>query len=285
MGAALAREWAAAGEEVLAFDRKSLPLGDADLMEHMLNQVEFNTLVNCAAITNVDYCESHVDEAFRVNGIAANEAALICEQKGARCIHISTDYVFDGKSDRPYVETDAPAPLSVYGASKRVGEDAVLAAGTRHWVVRVSWVFGPDRTSFVDQVITRALSEERVDAVNDKWASPTYTVEVAKLLWPFLQNVDGGGVLHVANSGGCTWQEYGQWALDCALEAGVPLKTTKVGGVPMAAISAFVAKRPVYTCLDTAKLINLGRVAPLPWKEAVQTHVRRQVEAGIWSAK
>jgi dTDP-4-dehydrorhamnose reductase len=284
LGAALAREWSAAGEDVLAFDRKSLPLGDADIMEHMLKQLDFDVLVNCAALTNVDYCETHADEAFRINGIAANEAALVCEQKGARCIHISTDYVFDGKSDRPYKEVDVPAPLSVYGASKRVGEDAVLAAGSRHWVVRVAWVFGPDRISFLDQIISRAMTETRVDAVNDKWSSPTYTEEVAKLLWPFLRNVPGGGILHVANEGICTWQEYGQWALDCAAAAGVPLKATTVGGVPMAAIKAFVAKRPVYTPLDTTKLHQIGRLAPRPWREAVDSYVKSQVAAGVWVA-
>jgi dTDP-4-dehydrorhamnose reductase len=282
LGAALAREWIAAGEDVLAFDRKGLPLGDADIMEHMLNQLDFDVLVNCAALTNVDYCETHADEAFRINGIAANEAALICEHKGARCIHISTDYVFDGKSDRPYREVDPQSPLSVYGASKRVGEDAVLAAGSRHWVARVAWVFGPDRISFLDQIISRALTESRVDAVNDKWSSPTHTEEVAKLLWPFLRNVPGGGILHVANEGICTWQEYGQWALDCALAAGLPLKATTVGGVPMAAIKAFVAKRPVYTPLDTTKLTQIGRLAPRPWKEAVEAYVRSQTAAGVW---
>jgi len=285
LGAALASAWQAAGEDVVALDRTALPLGVEGKVESVLGDIQFDVLVNCAALTNVDYCESHPEEAFKINGEAANDIALHCEDRGARCIHISTDYVFDGTSNKPYTEADAPNPISVYGASKRLGEDAVLSAGARHWVVRVSWVFGPDRVSFVDQVITRAQSEGRVDAVDDKWATPTYTVEAATLLRPFLRRVEGGGVLHLANEGACTWQEYGQWALDCARDAGVKLHSTTVGGVPMSSIKAFVAKRPVYTVLNTSKLVGLARLQPHSWKEAVRTHVLDQVRRGIWQTQ
>lgn len=285
LGAALSREWSNAGEDVITFDRKELPLGNAERLEQVLGGIEFDSLVNCAALTNVDYCESHPEEAFKTNGEAANELALLCEQKGARCLHVSTDYVFDGHSQKPYLETDSARPISVYGESKRLGEEAVLAAGARHWVVRVSWVFGPDRPSFVDQVVSRALNEERVDAVNDKWATPTYTLDVATLLRPFLRRVEGGGLLHLTNTGACTWQEYGQHALDCAAAAGLPLKTLKVGGVPMSSIKAFVAKRPVHTILDTAKLVTLGRLQPRPWQEAVAAHIQSQIAAGVWKSQ
>lgn len=285
LGAALVREWIAAGEHVIGFDRTELPLGNAVRLEQVLGSMEFDSLVNCAALTNVDYCEKNPEEAFKINGEAANEVALLCEQKGARCLHISTDYVFDGASKKPYTETDAANPISVYGSSKRLGEEAVLAAGPQHWVVRVSWVFGPDRPSFVDQVISRALVEERVDAVNDKWATPTYTTDAATLLRPFITpRIEGGGVLHLSNSGSCTWQEYGQFALDCAVAEGLALKTTKVGGVPMSSIKAFVAKRPVHTVMDTSKLLQLGRVRPQSWQEAVKGYVKSQVEDGAWTA-
>lgn len=285
LGAALVREWSTAGEDVISFDRKELPLGNAERLEQVLGAIEFDSLVNCAALTNVDYCESHPEEAFKINGEAANEVALLCEQKGARCLHISTDYVFDGHAQKPYVETDAAQPISVYGESKRLGEEAVLAAGARHWAVRVSWVFGPDRPSFVDQVVSRALNEEQVDAVNDKWATPTYTLDVATLLRPFLRRVEGGGLLHLTNTGSCTWQEYGQHALDCAAAAGLPLKTLKVGGVPMSSIKAFVAKRPVHTVLDTGKLVALGRLQPRSWQEAVSAHIDSQIAVGVWKVQ
>jgi dTDP-4-dehydrorhamnose reductase len=283
LGAALVRAWRALGEDVVGLDRAALSLGTDGKVESVLNEIQFDVLVNCAALTNVDYCETHPEEAFKINGEAANDIALHCEDRGARCIHISTDYVFDGNTSKPYTETDTPAPISVYGASKRMGEEAVLSAGSRHWVARVSWVFGPDRVSFVDQVVSKALSESRVDAVDDKWATPTYTLDSATLLRPFLRRVDGGGILHLANTGVCTWQEYGQWALDCAKEAGLPLKTSTVGGVPMSSIKAFIAKRPIYTAMETGKLASLTRLQPRTWKEAVRAHVVDQVQRGFWN--
>lgn len=134
-------------------------------------------------------------------------------------------------------------------------------------------------------MVSRALNEEKVDAVNDKWATPTYTLDVATLLRPFLRRVEGGGLLHLSNSGSCTWQEYGQYALDCAAAAGLPLKASKVGGVPMSSIKAFVAKRPVHTVMDTGKLVALGRLQPRPWQEAVSAYIQSQIAAGVWKAQ
>lgn len=175
-------------------------------------------------------------------------------------------------------------PVSVYGASKLAGDHAVLAAGQEHWVVRVSWVFGPDRPSFVDQIVVRALREDRVDAVADKWATPTYTLDAAVLLRPFLRGISEGGILHLSNAGACTWQEYGQWALDVAVEAGLPLRATTVGALAMGDLKAFVAKRPPYTVMDTTKLARIGGVPPRPWKSAVREYIRTQIEAGVFSA-
>ncbi|MEI6712479.1 MAG: dTDP-4-dehydrorhamnose reductase [Verrucomicrobiota bacterium] len=282
LGSALAREWKAAGENVIALDRHSLPLGDPAVLKRTLSALDFDVLVNCAALTNVDYCEGNRDEAFRINGEAPAALAVLCEQKGARCIHISTDYVFDGLANRPYRESDAANPVSVYGASKLAGEQAVVSVGERHWSVRVSWVFGPDRPSFVDQIVTRAVKEDRVDAVADKWATPTYTLDAGQLLRPFLRQIEGGGIIHLSNAGLCSWQEYGQWALDCAHEAGVALKAKTVGALAMADLKAFIAKRPPYTAMDTSKIAGLTGCEPRSWKDAVRDHIFAQAKLGVW---
>lgn len=284
LGAALVREWALAGETVEGMDRRALPLNELEAIEGRLWAVDFNVLVNCAALTNVDYCEGHRDEAFLLNATAPERLAQICEKRGARCIHISTDYVFDGAAKRPYTESDAASPISVYGESKLAGERAVLAMSPRNWSVRVSWVFGPDRASFVDQVVARALKEEVVEAVADKWATPTYTVDAARLLRPFLAGLNGGGVLHLSNGGVCSWQEYGQWALDCAVEAGLPLKARRVGALAMADLKAFVAKRPPFSAMNTSKLRGLTGQEVRGWKEAVREYVLGQAERGAWGA-
>jgi dTDP-4-dehydrorhamnose reductase len=286
LGAALAREWAqesAQGgprEEVTGFTRRELDLGDDTALRAALEPLEFEVLVNCAALTNVDYCETHEAEAFAINAHAVGTLARICERKGARLIHISTDYVFDGEKREPYAEEDEPRPISVYGASKLAGERAALEVSERHLVARVSWVFGPDRPSFVDQILARARKEERVEAVADKWAVPTFTLDAAAMLQPLLRKIPEGGVLHVCNSGGCTWQEYGQWALDCAVQAGVELKARTVGALRMSDIAAFVARRPPFTVMSPKKVARLTGSEPRHWQQAVESYVRDFVAPG-----
>jgi dTDP-4-dehydrorhamnose reductase len=274
LGAALVREWRAAGDDVVGFNHQTLDIGNFDAVRETLGGEEFDVLVNCAALTNVDYCETHAEEAHRLNGEAVANIAEVCSRKKARCIHISTDYVFDGAKQEPYVESDAAEPISVYGASKLAGEQLLHAVSAEHLAVRVSWVFGPDRVSFVDQVLQRALENDSVAAIADKIAVPTYTLDTARLLRPLLRDIPAGGVLHLCNGGACTWQEYGQLALDVAVEAGVRLRARQVEPQRMADLKAFIAKRPVRTAMSTARLTSLTGHTPRPWQDAVAEYVR-----------
>jgi dTDP-4-dehydrorhamnose reductase len=273
LGAALAREWRAAGEDVTGFARQELDLSQPDQLRATLEPLDFAVLVNCAAQTNVDRCETHPDEAKQINADAVRVLAEICTKKGARCIQISTDYVFDGAKVGAYTEEDAALPISHYGASKKAGETALLEVSDKHLAVRVSWVFGPDRPSFVDQILQRARTEESVAAIADKIAVPTYTLDAAHLLRPLLFQKPVGGLLHLCNGGQCTWQEYGQFALDCAAEAGMELKARTVGALKMADLKAFIAKRPPNTAMSTDKLASIIGEQPRAWREAVREYV------------
>jgi dTDP-4-dehydrorhamnose reductase len=275
LGAALLREWHAAGDDVVGLNRAQLDLADVEGIRHVLEGQSFDVLVNCAAATNVDLCETNSSEAFRVNGDAVRVLGEVCSSKGARCIHISTDYVFDGAKTEPYTEEDPAEPISQYGASKRAGEIELLNVSDKHLVVRVSWVFGPDRPSFVDQIVKRALEHDTVEAIGDKWAVPTFTLDAAALLRPLLYEVPAGGIVHLCNTGGCTWREYGQFALDRAAEAGAPLKARTVGMLHMADLKAFIAKRPPYTVMSTKKLTRLTGSEPRSWQEAVADYIGR----------
>ena len=269
LGAALQRAWGAGG-----LTRAQLDIADADAVRRTLEPLDFDVLVNCAALTNVDRCETHPDEAFAINRDAVRTIAQVCSAKNARCIHISTDYVFAGDQRVAYIEEDRAVPISHYGQSKLEGEKALHEIDRDHLAVRVSWVFGPDRPSFVDQIVQRAVTEEKVEAIGDKWAVPSYTLDIAELLAPFLRDRREGGVLHLCNSGECTWQEYGQYALDCAREAGLKLKATTVGALKMADLKAFIAKRPPYTVLSTSRIAGLTGHTPRSWQEAVRAYVR-----------
>lgn len=275
LGAALAREWRALGDEVVGFNHATLDLGDDNQLRATLAPLDFDVLVNGAALTNVDYCETHADEAYRINEQAVRTIGAICAEKGRRCIHISTDYVFDGETSAPYVETDPVGPLGVYAASKLAGEKALLETASNHLVARVSWVFGPDRPSFVDQILKRATETDDLSAIDDKWSAPAYTVDLAEWLRPFLEKAAVGGVIHLCNSGICTWREYGQYAIDTAISLGVPLKGRTVAPLKMCDLKAFIAKRPVYTVLSTAKFTELTHMVPQSWQAAVEDHVRK----------
>ncbi len=280
LGAALARIWSAS-DEVLAFAHADIDLAKPGEIERVLEPLGFDVLVNCAALTNVDYCETHEEEAMRVNAAAVGELGALCARKRVRCLHIGTDYVFDGETRRPYTEADPPRAISIYGESKLRGEQVLLEASSGHLVVRVSWVFGPDRPSFIDGILKRALESDSAEAIGDKWSAPSFTLDLAGMLRPFLNEIPCGGVLHASNSGACTWRDYGEYALQCAARAGIPVKTTQVKSIPIASMKAFVARRPVYTVLSTEKLAALTGAHPRPWQEAVSDYVSNHVASRL----
>jgi len=274
LGATLVRAYSP-GYEVAGFTRGDLDLADLDKLRSTLSARKFDVLINAAALTNVDYCENHRDEALHLNAEAPRVLAEICRKQNARFIHISTDYVFDGEKRAPYLEEDPAEPISVYGESKREGERRVAEANERALIVRVSWVFGPDRPSFIDAILKKARQEETVVAVADKLSTPTYTHDIASLLRPlFEKESQGGGLLHLANRGECSWQEYAQWALDCCHREGVKMKARTVGATSLAAMTHFIARRPIYTVLATEKYERITNQAPRDWHDAVAEYIR-----------
>lgn len=272
LGAALLREYQNKFDAV-GVSHSQLDLARPEEIRPKIENLAFDVLFNAAAFTNVDLCESKRDEAFAINMEAPKMLARICRDKGAKLIHFSTDYVFDGEKRQPYVEDDAANPISAYGESKRAGEKFVLAASDRHLVVRVSWVFGPDRPSFVDAMIKRAREEEKIEAIADKWSTPTYTHDIAEMLPP-LFDVDAG-IVHLANSDRCTWQEYAQHALDCCQKIGVPLNAKTVGALKLADMKNWAARRPVYSVLSTGKYQALTGITPRSWRDAVSDYIER----------
>jgi len=276
LGAALVREYAR-DFEVVGFDHAQLDLGAPEQLRSTLESLDFDVVINAAAQTKVDRCETHQEEAFALNAEAPRVLAAICRVKKARFIHISTDYVFDGEKREPYTEEDEARPISVYGESKREGERRALEANNRALIVRVSWVFGPDRPSFIDAILKKAREEEEISAVADKYATPTYTLDICELLKPLFNDHRERGLLHLANSGECNWQEYAQWALDCCHARGIPMKARKVGATSLAAMKNFIAKRPVYSVLSNGRYQQVTGETPRHWRHAVADYVHNYV--------
>ncbi len=272
LGAALFREYSER-HECVGLARGDIDLSSLESIDTVLRSQQFELAINCAALTNVDYCERNRDEAMLVNGNAPGRMAEICKAKGARLVQVSTDYVLDGKQEGAIYESVKPTPISIYGESKLLGEQLVLKVDQSFMVVRVSWVFGPDRPSFIDMILNRARDNEHVEAIADKFSSPTYTHDFAEYLEPLLERNDTGGLLHLCNSGGTSWREYGEHALPVAAACGVPLKTTTVHPIQLAEMKNFVAARPIHTILSTARYTELTGATPRPWQQAVDAYI------------
>jgi dTDP-4-dehydrorhamnose reductase len=274
LGAALVREFDGKFQ-VTGLNRTQLDLSDLGAVREKLGNSGFDVLINAAGFTKVDLCETQPDRAFLINAEAPRVLAEICGEKSSRLIHFSTDYVFDGEKREPYTEEDEAVPISIYGESKLAGEKNVLVAQDRNLVVRVSWVFGPDRPSFIDAMIKGAQEGERVDAIADKFSAPTYTHDIAEMLPQFFERGVDGGILHFSNAGQCSWQEYAQWALDCCHDAGLPLRVRTVGAGKLENMANWIARRPVYSVLSTAKYTKLAGISPRTWREAVSDYITR----------
>lgn len=275
MGAALARRYARS-REVIAWRRSDCDVLFPERVREAVRAQDFQVLIYTAGITSVDYCEEHPDESRLTNTDTPRVLAEVCAEKGARFIHISTDYVFDGRNPAPLKETDEPNPLCVYGRCKLEGERAVLAVSPDFLVIRVSWLFGHDRPAFPDMILKRAMESEEVEAIADKVSCPTYSEDLAEWIEPMLDDTRYRGVLHLCNSGSSTWQAYGQTTLDLAAKLGVKLKGRTVLGVSRKSFPAFKAERPEFTAFDTTKFQQLSGITPRPWQEALEVYLRKQ---------
>jgi dTDP-4-dehydrorhamnose reductase len=221
-------------------------------------------VLNAAAFTHVDRCEREPALAHRVNAEAPAMLAQACRIHGARLVHVSTDYVFDGTSQTPYTELDPPAPHSVYGRTKLEGERAVLEASDRFLVVRTSWIFGRGR-NFVAAILARASSGEELRVVDDQIGRPTCAADLAEGMLGLLE-AGAAGLYHLANRGVASWWDVARAALDHAGFAGVPIERVRTAEL------ALSAPRPLYSVLDCAKAERCG-VVLRSWRDALGAHL------------
>lgn len=228
-------------------------------------------VINCAAYTLVDQAEEEPDLAMAVNGQGAGSVAQACAQCGAYLVHLSTDYVFDGKAGRPYREDDVPAPLSVYGRSKLLGENLVREALPEALIIRSGWLFGPGRPGFVETVVEAARRGRELRVVNDEVGSPTSSVDLAGAILE-LAGKRVGGVVHVVNSGRASRLELARRALAISgLDPEVIKPITSKDLVRS-------ARRPAFSALDTRRFARLSG-GPLPsWLDALGRYMGRGKE-------
>jgi dTDP-4-dehydrorhamnose reductase len=262
----LGHEVVAAGErlghEVVAWDLPECDLTDAEATAAAVSRLEPRAVINCAAYTNVDGAEADEATAQRVNADAAGNLARACAAAGARLVHVSTDYVFDGSKREPWVESDAVSPLGAYGRTKLAGEEQVRAALDDHAIVRTAWLFGPHGPNFVSTMLRLAAERDEVSVVTDQVGSPTFAGHLAPALVDMAERSETG-IFHGVGAGSCSWYELTLEAFDAAgVECRVLPTTSEHFARP--------APRPAYSVLGSEREHPI--VLPA-WREGVRAHL------------
>ncbi|MEB3328031.1 MAG: dTDP-4-dehydrorhamnose reductase [Candidatus Sericytochromatia bacterium] len=255
----------AGGHEVVAARRADLDVTAPAAVRELLAQTRPDVVVHAAAYTRVDDAEADPDAAHRVNATGTALVAEASRAVGASMLFVSTDYVFDGRSDQPYgVEAD-PAPLSAYGRSKLAGEEAVRETLATHWIVRTSWLYGRGGPNFVDTMRRLARQQPTLRVVADQVGSPTWTVHLARALVALLAS-GHHGTYHAAGRGHCSW--HGLASRVVALEGlATPVEAITTAELPRP------AARPAWSVLDTASLRQAGVPALAPWEEGLAAYL------------
>ncbi|HKW13733.1 MAG TPA: dTDP-4-dehydrorhamnose reductase, partial [Candidatus Krumholzibacteria bacterium] len=204
---------ALASHQVIPVEHARADIRDEQTVTQAVHAAMPDWVINCAAMTNVEACERDALAAFAANAGGARNVAMAAEACGARLIHVSTDYVFDGEKRSPYLEGDFPRPLNIYGSSKLAGEWAVRAAGDKHVIVRTSGIYGLNAcrgkgTNFVETMMKRAESGAATRVVTDEVLTPTFSVDLAHQIAVMIEHGVRGGVYHATNSGSCSWFEF-----------------------------------------------------------------------------
>jgi dTDP-4-dehydrorhamnose reductase len=251
---------------VTGFDLPELDITDAEMSRGLLRDVHPEVVIDAAAMTNVDYCETHAEEAFLVNGQGTGNLAAAAHALGAKLVYYSTDYVFDGICAGAYHEQDAPNPQNVYGRSKLRGEEFVRSACPDHLILRTSWLFGCHGTNFIRTIVGAAREGRTLRVVDDQRGSPTYTRDLAARTLALLEK-DGRGTYHATNSGSCTWYELARRSVEWANIAGASVEPVKTHQFPRP------APRPACSILSNARMLQEGYPPMRPWQEAARDYV------------
>lgn len=251
--------------QVLALGKEMLDATDLEAARRIVAEFEPAWILHAAAFTRVDAAESETFEAYRVNALGSRNMAAVALDGGASIAYFSTDYVFDGRADRPYTEWDSTNPINHYGRSKLAGEEFVRRLCPRHLIIRTSWLFGPGGSNFIEKILSLAKRRDSLNVVNDQRGSPTYTPDLAETT---MQLVESGarGIYHCTNGRYCSWHELAQEVFRLA-GLRIPVHPTTSSEFQSA------APRPAFSALENFCLRLEGRNPLRPWPEAVAAYL------------
>jgi len=260
------------GERGHGIDIADIDITSPESVMTVIGELKPAMVINCAAYTDVDGCEGNTETAMAVNGEGVAYLAMACRDVGALLVQVSTDYVFNGGKGTPYIEDDAPCPLSVYGESKLAGE-MNAAFCPDHLIVRTQWLYGLYGKNFVETMLRLGAEKDELAVVDDQIGSPTWTVDLSRAI---IALIDGGcrGTYHVANAEYCSWNGFAKAIFEeSGLNVSVkPMTTTELNRP---------ARRPLYSTLECSKLTSDTGFQPQPWRNALQEYLKIRTKKSL----
>ncbi len=250
--------------ELVNTDVAELDITNLEQTLEFVEKVKPYAIINCAAHTGVDACETDVENAYKINALGPRNLSIAASKVGAKMVQISTDYVFSGDADKPYTEFDEPAPQGVYGKSKLEGELFVKQFADKFFIIRTAWLYG-DGKNFVKTMLRLAETNDKVRVVSDQYGSPTSTKELAKIIDKLLWT-ENYGTYHGTCEGSCSWADF---AKEIFRLAG---KNTEVDYITTAEYPT-PAKRPAYSVLDKFMLKLTVGYKPADWHDAIAEYI------------
>lgn len=266
LGRAINQQYAGSREyELINTDVGDLDITNIDRVMEFVREIRPYAIINCAAYTAVDMCEKEEDLAFRINAIGPRNLSIAATETGAKLMHVSTDYVFDGNGSRPYLETDPTGPQGAYGRTKLAGENFVKEFSNRHYIVRTAWLYG-DGKNFVKTMLRLSETHDKVRVVMDQVGSPTSAGELAKAI-AYLLPTENYGLFHGTCEGDCSWAQFTE---EIYRLAG---RSTKVEAITSEEYGA-AAKRPAYSILENYMLKMTTDFMFADWHDAIAEYIR-----------
>ena len=275
LGREINRLYAANGElEFINTDVDELDITSIDSVMKLAREVNPYAIINCAAYTAVDACETNRDLAFRVNVLGPRNLAIAATETGAKLVHVSTDYVFDGKKETPYYETDAVCPHSVYGATKAEAEKMVERFANRYFILRTAWLYGLGGKNFVKTMLRLSETHDTLNVVADQHGSPTSTTTLCRIIEGVMEKEPEYGIYHSTNEGFTTWYGFTKKIMELAGKSTVVNPLTSEEYKQMNPASS---DRPKNSQLSKDKLKSIG-IVPANWEDALAEYLKEELK-------
>ncbi len=252
--------------ELIKTTSKSLDITDEDKVKDYIVNENPDIVINSAAYTDVDGCETNEEIAYKVNGEGVKNLALACKVVDCPLLHISTDYVFNGETNKPWMEDDEVGPISIYGKSKLQGEEAIESILDKFFIIRTSWLYGINGGNFPKTMLELAKTHDTLTVVTDEIGTPTYTLDLAQAISELIET-EYYGIYHITNSDYCSWFDFAKYIFE--------VKNINVNVVPVTAEEfARPASRPHYSVLNNSNWVNNGFKPLRSYKEAIKDYLK-----------